>query len=51
MALLDDIRAKIAARQYEFSKHTVDQSIIRHISVAEQEQAIANRSEVIEDQS
>lgn len=49
MALLDDIRVKIAARQYEFSKHAVDQAIIRGISVAELEEAISSRSEVIED--
>ena len=49
MALLDDIRVKIAARQYEFSKHAVDQSITRGISVAELEEAISNRTEVIED--
>ena len=36
-------------RQYEFSKHAVDQSIIRDISVAEVEDAIASRNEVIED--
>lgn len=46
---MDDIREKIAARQYEFSKHAVDQTIIRGISVAELEQAISTRSEVIED--
>ena len=40
---------QIKRRQYEFSKHAVDQSIIRDISVAELEQAISNRSEVIED--
>ena len=49
MALLDDIRDKIARRQYEFSKHAVDQTIVRGIGVAEVEQALANRSEVIED--
>lgn len=49
MALLKDICGKISARQYEFSKHAVDQSIIRGISVAELEQAISNQSEVIED--
>jgi hypothetical protein len=49
MALLDDIRLKIAARQYEFSKHAVDQTIVRGIAVAELEEAISNRSEVIED--
>lgn len=49
MALLDDIRTKIATRLYEFSKHAVDQTIIRDISVAELEEALSNRSEVIED--
>jgi hypothetical protein len=49
MALLDDIRVMIAVRQYEFSKHAVDQTIIRGISVAELEEAILSRSEVIED--
>ncbi len=49
MAMLDDIREKIAGRQYEFSKHAVDQSIIRDISLAELEQAVSIRSEVIED--
>jgi hypothetical protein len=49
MAMLDEIRDKIARRQYEFSKHAVDQSIIRDISVVELEQAVSNRSELIED--
>jgi hypothetical protein len=46
MVRLDDIRAKIARREYEFSKHAVDQSIIRGISVHEIEDAISNRGEV-----
>lgn len=49
MALLDDVRAKIGRREYEFSKHAVDQSIVRHISVAEVQEAICGESEVIED--
>jgi hypothetical protein len=49
MGILDEIRAKILQRQYELSKHAVDQSVIRDITVAEVEEAIANRSEVIED--
>ncbi len=49
MALLGDIRDKIVRRQYEFSKHAVDQTIVRDISVSELEQAISHRSEVIED--
>lgn len=36
-------------RQYEFSRHAVDQTIIRNISVAEVEEAISAKSEVIED--
>ena len=49
MIVLDDIRRKVAQRQYEFSKHAVDQSIIRGISVAEVEEAISGGSEVVED--
>ena len=49
MELLDDIRQKVRRRQYEFSKHAVDQSIVRGISVPEFEEAMQNRSEVIED--
>lgn len=51
MELLDNIRDKIRMRQYEFSRHAVDQTIIRGIDVAEMEQAILNRSTVIEDYS
>lgn len=49
MVMLDEIRDKVSRRQYEFSKHAVDQSIIRNISVFEIEEAILNQSEVIED--
>ena len=49
MAMLDDIRDKIARRQYEFSKHAADQTVVRDITVAELEQAISSQSEVIED--
>jgi Domain of unknown function (DUF4258) len=48
MAIIDDIRAKIADGQFEFSQHAVDQSIVRHISVQELREAIAV-GEVIED--
>ena len=48
MGMLDDIRGKIERRQYELSKHAVDQSILRDISVAEIEEAISGQSEVIE---
>lgn len=49
MAMLDEIRKKILQHQYELSKHAVDQSIIRDVSMAEVEQAISTRSEIIED--
>jgi hypothetical protein len=49
MGMLEQIRSKMLRRQYEFSKHAVDQSIIREISVAEVEQAVSGRSEVVED--
>jgi hypothetical protein len=35
MAVLDDIRGKIARRQYELSKHALDQSIVRDISISD----------------
>jgi hypothetical protein len=49
MNLLAEIRRKIRRRQYEFSKHAVDQTLLRDIAVRELEEAIANRSEMIED--
>ena len=49
MGVLEDIRSKILRRQYEFSKHAVDQTISRDISVAEVEEAISAKSEIIED--
>jgi len=49
MTLVEEIRGKILKRQYEFSKHAVDQSIIRDIGILEVEEAIEGRSEVIED--
>jgi hypothetical protein len=47
--MLEEIKTKILRRQYEFSKHAVDQSIIRDISVAEVEEAILGKSEIVED--
>lgn len=49
MALLDEIREMIRQRRYEFSKHAVDQTILRSITVKEIEQAILHQSELIED--
>lgn len=49
MDTLAGIKEKVARRQYEFSKHAVDQTILRNINVAEAEEAILGESEVIED--
>lgn len=49
MGMLEEIQSKILRRQYEFSKHAVDQSIIREISVAEMAEAISGGGEIIED--
>ena len=46
--MIGQIRAKIATGQFEFSKHAVDQSLIRRISVQELREAIAN-GEIIEE--
>lgn len=46
--LILEIRRKIAQDQFEFSKHAVDQSILRNIRVQEIREAIAT-GEVIED--
>jgi len=40
--MIEDIQTKIANEQYEFSKHAVDQSIIRQIRLHEIVEAIAN---------
>lgn len=48
MSLIGEIREKIKGEQFEFSKHAVDQSIIRCISVQEVREAIA-AAELIED--
>jgi hypothetical protein len=46
--MIEEIRNKIAQNLFEFSKHAVDQTIIRHISVQELRDAIAG-GEIIED--
>jgi len=46
--MIEQIRAKIQAGQFEFSKHAVDQSILRVVSVQEMHEAVAN-GEIIED--
>ncbi len=46
--MIDEIREKISAGQFEFSKHSVDQSIVRRVTVQEIREAIA-AGEIIED--
>ena len=48
MGVMEEIQGKILRRQYEFSKHAVDQSIIREITVIEMEEAVSGRSELLE---
>jgi len=48
MGLIDEIRTKIAGGQFEFSKHAVDQTLLRDIRVQDVRDAIAN-GQVIED--
>lgn len=46
--MIDEIRVKIAQGLFEFSKHAVDQSLLRHISVQEVREAM-DTGEIIED--
>jgi hypothetical protein len=46
--MIDDIRAKFAVGLFEFSKHAVDQSILRNIAVHEIREAVEH-AEIIED--
>lgn len=47
--MIERIRRKILERHYEFSRHAVDQSILRDIRVSELEEALAGPCEMIED--
>ncbi len=49
MPSLDLIQRKIEQGHYEFSRHAVDQMILRNISVKEVEEAVRSKSEIIED--
>ena len=46
--LIDDIRAKVAAGNFEYSQHAVDQSILRRITVQELREAVST-GEVLEE--
>jgi hypothetical protein len=47
--IIQRIQEKIRARRYELSRHAVDQSIKRNISITELEQALLGTCELIED--
>ncbi len=49
MSLIEDIRRKIKTDEFEFSKHAVDQIIIRRITVQEAREVLLQDSELIED--
>lgn len=46
--MIKQIRTKIQAGQFEFSKHAVDQSVLRRVSIQELREAIVI-GEIIED--
>lgn len=46
--MIQHIREKIRQRRFEFSKHAVDQSILRHITLSEFYEAVEN-AQIIED--
>ena len=48
--MIEGIRKKISVGQFEFSKHAVDQSILRHVTLREIREAISV-GEIIEDYS
>lgn len=48
MPIIQEIRDKIAKDEFEFSRHAVDQTILRRISVHAVREAIAN-GKIIED--
>ena len=46
--MIGEIREKIEAGQFEFSRHAADQTILRHVTLQEIRETIAN-GEIIED--
>ncbi|WP_234567575.1 DUF4258 domain-containing protein [Rhodohalobacter sp. 614A] len=48
MKLIEEIRLKIGKNRFEFSKHAVDQSIMRDISVQEVREVVLGESKIIE---
>jgi hypothetical protein len=48
MSVIEDLRSKFDSDEFEFTKHAVDQTILREISVREIRDAVG-KSEIIED--
>lgn len=46
--MTEEIRAKVEKNEFEYSRHAVDQTILRHITVQELREAVA-MGEIIED--
>jgi len=46
--MIVEISERVSANQFEFSKHAVDQSILRHVTLKDIREAIAD-GEIIED--
>jgi hypothetical protein len=46
--MINELRSKIAANHFEFTRHALDQSILRGITIQELQEATEN-GEVIED--
>jgi len=49
MDILAEIQEKVSLRQYEISRHALNQSIFRDINVFEVEEAVRYNCEIIED--
>lgn len=49
MAKIEEFQTKVAAEQVEFSRHAVDQAILRNIRVSEIREVFAGQCEIIED--
>lgn len=47
--IANDVQDEVRSRRYEFSRHALDQSIRRDISVSELEEALLGHIEIIED--
>lgn len=49
MNIIDGIQKKIKNGKYEYSKHAVDQTFLKNISVQEVKKALLSKIKIIED--